>query len=120
MDVVNLLHEAEDAGLRLEVRGDHLVVHGPQAAAPVVQKLASERAAVIRALKPRWSAAAQRLVATCSDVELAHELWGHFEERAAVREYLGELRRAEAEMLAFGELVTEMLRRGINVRAVRA
>ena len=43
MDVLALLHQAKDAGLRLEFAGDKLLVRGPKQAEPVVKLLPSTR-----------------------------------------------------------------------------
>lgn len=50
MDVLALLRQAGEAGLRLEPAGDKLVVRGPKYAEPVVKLLAENKVEVLAAL----------------------------------------------------------------------
>jgi hypothetical protein len=52
MDVLALLHQAKDAGLRLESAGDKLLVRGPKHAEPVVKLLPEHKAEVLGPLLP--------------------------------------------------------------------
>ena len=52
MDAVALLHRAQEAGLRIETRGDTLLVRGPKRAEAVVKLLADHKAEVLAALSP--------------------------------------------------------------------
>ncbi len=65
-----------------------------------------------------WAAAAGRLLSSCPDTDIREDLEDLFEETAAVLEYDQELSRAEAEELAFGRVLFEMLRRSPAVRSV--
>ena len=68
-----------------------------------------------------WAADARKVIAALTDPTLRSDLTDHFEETAAALEYDQARPRQTAEMLAFGELLTEILRRGIDVRtATRA
>ena len=121
MDALALLSEAEDAGLAVEAQGDKLLVQGPKSAEQIVRKLAEHKPTILKALQPDWPADARRVIATLPDPTLRSDLTDHFEETAATLEYDQGQPRQTAEMLAFGELLTEILRRGINVRtAIRA
>ena len=50
MDVLALLHQAKDAGRRLESASDKLLVRGPKQAEAVVKLLREHKAEVLRAL----------------------------------------------------------------------
>jgi len=50
MDVLALLRQAQEAGLRVEPAGDKLLVRGPKKAAPVVKLLAEHKAEILAAL----------------------------------------------------------------------
>jgi hypothetical protein len=110
VDVVTLLHRAHDAGLRLKPVGDQLLVEGPRRAEPLVTLLAVHKAEVIAAL----TKGDDRAPATRSEHPAATEAeyWrDFFDERAAHREFDGGHSRAEAERLAFGEMLLEWHRR---------
>jgi hypothetical protein len=51
VDVLTLLREARDAGLRVHVDGENLVVEGPTAAAPIVEKLRQHKPEVLAVLR---------------------------------------------------------------------
>ena len=50
MEALAILREAEQAGLKLRVEGDTLVVSGPSKAEPIVRRLAECKAEVVAAL----------------------------------------------------------------------
>ena len=50
MDALALLHRAQEAGLRVELIGDKLLVRGPKRAEAVVKLLAEHTAEVLRRL----------------------------------------------------------------------
>ena len=52
MDALALLHRAQEAGLRIEVMDDTLLVRGPPRAEAVVKLLAEHKAEVLAALSP--------------------------------------------------------------------
>ena len=62
MEAVTLLQRAQEAGLRIELIGDTLLVRGPKRAEAVVKLLAEHKAEVLAALSPssgdagRWRA----------------------------------------------------------------
>ncbi len=56
MVAVNLLQEAEAAGLSVRVDGDRLVVRGPKSAADIAERLLDRKAEVIEALAAEWDA----------------------------------------------------------------
>ena len=51
MDGLSLLDQAHDAGLAVRVEGDELIITGPKAAEPVVQRLAEYKPQVMAALR---------------------------------------------------------------------
>lgn len=116
MDALILLREAEDAGLSVEVQGDKLIVQGPRAAEPIVHRLAEHKRLILRALQPDWASDARKVIAQFDDPDLRSDLLSHYEETAAQLEHDQGNGRAKAEMLAFGELLAEILRRGIDVK----
>lgn len=65
-----------------------------------------------------WAGAAKRLVATCPCPDLHDDLTAFFNETAAVLEYERGLSRQEAEQLAFGHLLFELLWRFVAVQSV--
>ena len=62
--------------------------------------------------------ACQERLATCPDANLRSDLLDHFEETASTLEHDQGNPRQVAEMLAFGDLLVEILRRGIDARVV--
>ena len=54
MEAVTLLHRAQEAGLRIELMGDTLLVRGPKRAEAVVKLLAEHKAEVLAALSPSF------------------------------------------------------------------
>ena len=52
MEAVRLLQRAQEAGLRIELMGDTLLVRGPKRAEAVVKLLAQHKAEVLAALSP--------------------------------------------------------------------
>ena len=52
MDALALLHRAREVGLRIEPKGDRLLVRGPKRAEAVVKLLAEHKAEVLAALSP--------------------------------------------------------------------
>ncbi len=117
MDAVNLIRSAEAAGLTLEVRADQLIVRGPKIAEPLVRQLAEHKPMVLRALKPDWAKSARRLIATCPDQGLRSDLLDAFDEAAASLEYGQKLAQSDAEQQAFGLLLFNLLRLGVDARA---
>jgi hypothetical protein len=67
----------------------------------------------------QWSTMAREAVAYCEDPGLRQDMRDLFEETAATLEYEQGLKRSDAEAQAFGTIVFEMLRHGIDVRSVR-
>jgi hypothetical protein len=54
MEPLAILREAEQAGLKLRVEGDKLVISGPREAEPIVRRLAEYKAEVMAALATDW------------------------------------------------------------------
>jgi hypothetical protein len=105
MDAVTLLRRAHDAGLRIKAAGDQLLVQGPKRAEQLVRLLAEHKAEVIAALTATHGPAGP------ASGELPAAEAGYwrdfFEERAAHREFDGGYSQADAERLAFGEMILE-------------
>ena len=110
MDAVTLLRHAHDAGLRVKPVGDQLLVQGPRRAEPLVRLLAAHKTEVMAALMEGddHGGAASR---ECSGAAEAGYWRDFFEERAARRGFYGGRSRADAERLAFGEMILEWHRR---------
>ena len=110
MDAVTLLRRAHDAGLRVKPVGDQLLVQGPRRAEPLVRLLAAHKTEVMAALTEGddHGGAASR---ECSGAAEAGYWRDLFDERAAHREFDGGHSRADAERLAFGEMILEWHRR---------
>ena len=110
MDAVTLLRRAHDAGLRVKPVGDQLLVQGPRRAEPLVRLLAAHKTEVMAALTEGddHRGAASR---ECSGAAEAGYWRDFFDERAAHREFDGGHSRADAERLAFGEMILEWHRR---------
>ena len=106
MDAVTLLRRAHDAGLRLKPVGDRLLVEGPRRAEPLVRLLATHKAEVMAALTVGDDRGEPAPRARSAAVETGY--WRNFfDERAAHREMDGGYSRADAERLAFGEIILE-------------
>jgi hypothetical protein len=106
VDVVTLLHRAHDAGLRLKPVGDQLLVEGPRRAEPLVRLLAIHKAEVMAALTEGDNRAGPSPPQHPAATKPGY--WrDFFDERAAHREFDGGYSRAEAERLAFGEMLLE-------------
>ena len=54
MEAVTLLQRAQEAGLRIELMGNKLLVRGPKRAEAVVKLLAEHKAEVLAALSPSF------------------------------------------------------------------
>jgi len=102
---------AHDAGLRLKPVDNQLLVEGPKRAEPIVRLLAAHKAEIMAALTEndnRATLAPKEPLAATTDAEYWRLFFG---ERAAHREYDGGYSGAEAERLAFGEMLLEWHRR---------
>jgi len=106
VDALTLLRRAHDAGLRVKPVGDQLLVQGPRRAELLVRLLAAHKAEVMVALTEADERArpASRKCRAAVGAEYWRDL---FDERAAHREFDGGYSRADAERLAFGEMILE-------------
>jgi hypothetical protein len=110
VDAVMLLRRAHDAGLRIKPVGDQLLVEGPRRAEPLLRLLAAHKTEVMAALTEgddRAGAASRE----CHRAVEAGILARPGDERAAHREFDSGRSRADAERLAFGEMILEWHRR---------
>jgi hypothetical protein len=106
VDALTLLRRAHDAGLRVKPVGDQLLVQGPRRAEPLVRLLAVHKAEVMAALAEDGDRATHAS-SECPAAAEAGRWRDFFAERAAHREFDGGYSRAEAERLAFGEMILE-------------
>jgi len=106
VDALTLLRRAHDAGLRVKPVGDQLLVQGPRRAELLVRLLAAHKAEVMVALTEADERArpASRKCRAAVGAEYWRDL---FDERAAHHEFDGGYSRADAERLAFGEMILE-------------
>ena len=68
-------------------------------------------------VEPDWVGDARKVIAQFTDPTLRSDFTDHYAKTAAALEYEQDHPRQTAEMLAFGELLAEILRRGIDVKA---
>lgn len=126
MDGLILIRQAEAAGLTVLADGDKLVIRGPRMGELLAKQLLANKPLVMAVLKgspeedvttTNWAADARKVIAQFTDPALRFDFTDHYEETAAKLEHEQGHPRQTAEMLAFGELLAEILRRGINVKA---
>ncbi len=82
-------------------------------------RVPSESAEERSEVKPDWPADARKVINQFADPDLRSYLTDHYEETAATLEHEQGNAHQTAEMLAFGELLAEILRRGIDVRTAK-
>lgn len=100
-----LLRRAHDAGLRIKPVGNQLLVQGPRRAEPLVRLLADHKVEIMAALtQARGSARPALRELPAAEAGYCRDFFG---ERAAHREFDGGYSRADAERLAFGEMILE-------------
>lgn len=119
MEVLELIQEAERAGLAVEAEGDQLIVRGPKAAAAIARQLGERKADVLAALRSDWAADARALIAVFQDESLRADLTDLYQETAATLEFSQGNPRERAEMLAFGQLMFHLLCLGVSCPTAR-
>jgi hypothetical protein len=73
MDSLNLLHEADAAGLEVCADGDRIVVRGPQSAEALARQLLAHKSDLMRLLSaPPADVMGDEPCATCGSLELWH------------------------------------------------
>lgn len=102
---MNLLAEAEAAGLLLLQDGDRLIVRGPRSAEALVRRILDRKAEVIAVLS-NIDQPTGRVVEIPVNWRAEVQAWDEgrrldFEERAAIMEHDGKLPRDVAELRAF-------------------
>lgn len=111
-----VLQQLRERDIRLTASGDRLVVDAPRGVlTEQLRDALRERKAELLAIltaPDHWARQAAGLLATVADPDRRADLRELFEHRAAVCEYDGELGRADAERLAFGELQAAMRQAG--------
>jgi hypothetical protein len=125
MDGLTLLRRTHEAGLKVAVEGDKLVIRGPKRAEPVARLLIECKLEVMAALALRTidclyasevtcAAASDRRNAESADksAHVTNPRWWRnlFAERAAHYEFGGKRLRAEAEHLAYRECIAHWRR----------
>lgn len=120
MDALTLIRQAEAAGLTLEAQGDKMIVRGPKSAEPIVRRLAEHKPAILQALEPNWADDAAKVIAQFTDLRFRSDLTTFYDKAVAALEHKGSLNLEDAQMQAFGLLLYEILRRGIDVKAALA
>ena len=70
-------------------------------------------------VEPDWASDARKVIAQFAAPALRSDLTDQYEETAATLEHEQGNAHQTAEMLAFGELLAEILRRGIDVRTAK-
>lgn len=68
-------------------------------------------------VEPDWAADARKVIAQFTDLRLRSELTTFHDKAVAALEHKGYLNPQDAQMQAFGLLLYEILRRGIDVKA---
>jgi hypothetical protein len=112
MDILTLLDDAERAGLTIRLEGDRIHIAGPREAANFAHAIGARKPEVLAAW---WSWQARRLIRQVDDPDVRSDLHDLFDERFAIAAtYSGD--DPSAAMLAMGELIFDMIQRGIPVR----
>lgn len=112
MEILTLLDRAELAGLVIRLDGDLLHIRGPREAAGLAQEIGQHKPQVLACW---WTWQAHRLLRQVQDNDLRQDLQDLFDERFAVAVADSD-DEPSAAMLAMGELIFDMTRRGIPVR----
>lgn len=106
MDGLALLQAADAAGLTVNVDGDRLVIRGPRRCEAQAKALLAHKEEVVAHLTRRVAVTGDGL-----DAWEATDWQAMYDERAGIREYVGEMSRHEAERLALDDCVTHWLAR---------
>jgi len=119
-EVQDLLRSLEDQDIRIEAHDGRLRVDAPSGALTpeLRQTLTAHKPQLITMLTVDWCAKARNFIATLPDESLRPMLEDYFEETAATLEYEQNRPREEAERNAYGLLVSQALRAGVDARAV--
>jgi len=105
--VAALLAKARDAGLGVVVDGDRLVVRGPLRCEAQAKSLLERKAEVVAYLS---GPAKRNHGSDPASTEWTPQYWfDHFQERAAIIEYDGELPRPEAKRQALADTINHWL-----------
>src|SRR5690348_4903669 len=106
MEGMILLRQARKAGLAVAIDGDALVIRGPKRAEPIARLLIENKPLVLAALDRAEAICESNKVDGCGPGEATW--WRrHFQVRVITRGLTGVRPRAEAERLAFGDLVVD-------------
>ncbi len=106
MEGMILLRQAREAGLAVALDGDALVIRGPKRAEPIARLLIENKPLVVAVLAPAGAIPDADRIDGYGPGEATW--WRrHFQVRVITRGLTGARPRAEAERLAFGDLVVE-------------
>jgi hypothetical protein len=106
MDALALLHRAKEVGLRIQPKGDKLLIRGPKHAEPVVKLLAAHKAEVLAALAPDQSASKGGDPYEAADASQARRWRDRFAARI-VDWFHGDRGWEDARRLAWGDVENE-------------
>ena len=137
MDALTLLRKASEAGLEVRADGERLVVRGPRRHEDLARHVLDRQDIMLFILRERetrtargeppldehivtdsWARSASKLLASCPDPDLRSDLTDLFDETAAVFEGDLNMSRDTAEQQAFGQLLFELFKRGLDVRSM--
>jgi hypothetical protein len=116
--VMELVRSLEQDDIRLEVVDGRLRVDAPKGRlTPALRELLQEKKTdLVAALTSDWAGDAKRVIAELPDESVRSVLVDFFEETAAFIEFEQNRPRQEAEQHAFGLLLFQILKRGIDVK----
>lgn len=110
MTPARLIVDLAKAGITLAVRGDKLIVNGPQhlLTEHVLRQLKTHKAAIMPLVKVDWARRTAYLLNKVNDPDRRADLREQFEERAAIAEIDGGLPRDEAERIGYEQIRHEI------------
>jgi len=116
----SLLRTLEANDIQIEARDGRLHVDAPEGAlTPALRKtLTDHKPQLMSMLTVDWSAKARAFIASLPDESLRSMLEDYFEETAATLEFDQNRPREEAERNAFGLLISQALRVGVDAKVV--
>jgi hypothetical protein len=117
-EVQELIRTLEDSDIHLEVVDDRLRINAPTGAltAELRQTLQDRKSELMNALRRDWEGDARKVIAALPDESLRPMLTEYFEQTVAL--ILREINcdRQEAQRQAFGLLIFQILRQGIETQ----
>lgn len=112
----DILDDLDRLGVRCWADGGQIIIEpADRVPGDLKARLREHKPAVLDALSPDWHKQAFRLLNQIDDADAKSDMTDVFLERSAICTELGGCHRAEAGMIAFGELVARMILRGLPV-----